>query len=471
MHDLVRTVPKGWSPRGDAVAVNAEGRQLHVFGGIPGEDEVVRLINAGEHPATGQFVRSRRADPDRVEPPCPRYSACGACALMHLSADGQVKAHTAIVHADLVAAGLTGAIGTWFPSPDGDKDFRTIITVGLGLTTDGRLKVGVWGRTPREVIPIPECVIAAPILRQTLRSVAHHIIDLDVRPWDAATGGGSLRCVVLRASRATGEVLVTLIAGRRTPILSDLADLVAASSEKIVGVWLHINDGPGDAIFVRDEEGVVGVMPISGRDWIAETLNDVTYRIGPGDFFQSNPGTAATMYARVVDVLQLGPDDAVIELYCGVGGLSLQVAGRAGFVLGVEEIIGAIGRAREAARFNRRTVEFVCERVELALPALAVRMVGVHPTLIINAPRHGLAAVVVEGVISLAPRRIAILSSNSRTLAKNLSAFVTAGYKLRPVELFDMGPHAAGVELLAVLDAPHRPLAARRSPRRSVVRA
>src|SRR5690606_34409183 len=199
-----------------------------------------------------------------------------------------------------------------------------------------------WARNTRDVVPVPRCVVAAPVLNKVMVSLAHHAIELGVEPYDPASERGVIRSAVLRASRATGEVLITLVAARRSPRLSELAEEGARACNEVAGVWLHLNPEPGNATFARDEAGRVGVLPLLGKESIEERLGDVTYRVGPGDFFQTNPGMAEQLYERTLARLEPAADDTVVDLYCGVGGLALQAGQHAGFVVGVEEVEGAV---------------------------------------------------------------------------------------------------------------------------------
>ena len=270
-------------------------------------------------------------------------------------------------------------ISAFHDCPDGLSDFRHVVKVGFGRGDTGRLKVGAWARNTRRIVPIPECTVATPLLRKTMVSLAHHTIELDIEPWDTATGKGTLRAAVLRQSRTTGEVLITLVAARRDPKLEELADEVARGVQEVIGVWMHINSTSGNAIFDRDAFGDIGTAPFSGRQTIEEKLNGIIYKIGPGDFFQTNPSVAEVLYERTAVRLDLKRDDAVIDLYCGVGGFTLHASKRAGFVVGVEESDGAIFRARESARVNRLHTEFIAGDVLDTLPELSERLKGTGP--------------------------------------------------------------------------------------------
>lgn len=389
---------------------------------------------------------------------------------MHVDAEGQHEAHRALVTAALQAEGLDEVQVGRVHARGGLQDFRHVVKLGVGWSDQGRIKVGAWARNTRDIVPIPRCTVAAPVLNRVMVSLAHHIIDMGIKPYDPATDRGVLRAAVLRASRTTGEVLLTLVAGRRTRQLTELAEVVGQACGELVGVWLHLNQEPGNAIFVRDPEGRVGVLPLGGREWIEERIGSVTYRIGPGDFFQTNPAVAEALYARTIERLDPSGEDAVVDLYCGVGGLALQAAQRAGFVVGVEEVDGAVQRAREVARLNRLNAEFVSGQVQDVLPDLARRLEGTRPLVIVNPARRGLEEDVVRHLVDLKAARIAYVSCNPRAMARDLVRLAEAGYRAGEVELFEMFPNTAHVESLVTLEAPGQPEPGRRAPRRRVVR-
>ncbi len=392
---------------------------------------------------------------------------------MHLDGPGQSDARRDRVSAVLERFELADvALGPIHPCPDGLQDYRHVVKVGFGRSDRGRIRVGAWARGNRDIVPIPGCLAAPEVLRRTMMSLAHHTIQLDVEPFEPETERGVLRSAVLRASRTTGEVMLTLVAARRTRKLAELAEEVARGVNQVVGAWLHINAGPGNAIFQRDGDGVMGVSALAGKDWIEETLNGTAYRIGPGDFFQTNPSVAEVLYARVVERLELAQGEPVLDLYCGVGGVALLAAKRTGFAIGVEEIEGAVNRARESARINRAPAEFICDGVLTALPDLQERLGGVGTKVVVDPARRGLEEGVLERIVALQPARIAYVSCNPDALARDLAHARSLGWRVQgEIELFDMFPNTAHVELLAILVPPDdHPPPKRRGPQRKLVR-
>jgi 23S rRNA (uracil1939-C5)-methyltransferase len=455
--EMARTVevtPDHWVARGEAVVHEPGLKPLLVWGGIPGERARVRLNARGAHQVRGEWVSSETPDPHRVEPPCDRYSTCGGCALMHLDSGGQAAAREDLVRRSLAEVGLSGVtVLPLVPCPDGLVDYRHVVKVGFGYSETGRIRVGAWGRHSREIVPIPACNVATPVLRKVMVSLAHHTIALGIEPFDAERGRGVLRSAVLRASRATGEVLVTLIAARKDHHLQDLAEELARGVPAIAGIWLHLNDGVGNSIFVRDDQGVIGVLPLVGKEWIEERLGEV-------------------LYQSVLDRLAVGEGDAVIDLYCGVGGLALSASKRGAFALGIEEVTGAVKRAREAGRVNRVSAEFLEGGVGDVLPDLRRRLDGVSPKVVVDPARRGLEPGVVEAIVALEPTAVAYVSCNPTAMARDLRDFAQHGYATSEVIPFDMFPNTPHVECIAILAPPGGAAPpSRRAPKRVAVRS
>lgn len=466
--ELVIT-PKHWSPRGEA-ELSVQGRRMQVWSGIPGESVRVRVVHEGQNSDYAIVRDVLKADPHRVQPRCDRYHTCGGCPLMHLDAAGQRTARRRMVLDALAEFGLEDVeVGEVVPSPDGEDDFRWVAKLGVGVSEHGRIRVGAWGRMSRSVVPIPHCNVVADPLRKAMTAVAHHVIDLGIRPYDPERDEGVLRAVVLRGSRATREVLVTLVAGNRVRALDELAFRLVSEASEISGIALHLNDDPGNAIFTRDPEGAVLTTQLEGRAFLEDSLLGITYRIGPGDFFQTNPGMAEALYRDTLDRLDLRENEAFVDLYSGVGGLALPAAQRTGWALGVEEVATAVESARDAARRNGLSAEFVADRVEAALPAIQRRLGAAHPVVAVNPARRGLEAGVVDGIAALRPSRLAYISCNPRALARDLVALRDKGLRLGPIALYDMFPNTAHVECVALLSSDVPASEVRRAPRRRTV--
>lgn len=463
---IVEIIPERWASQGEAEAV-VRGRPVRIWAGIPDEPGLVRLVHRGQHVDIAAWVGSDHPHPRRVKPRCERFNLCGGCPLMHLDEEGQLLAKRQIVRDALEAEGLGDlSVGRVLPSPTGFDDFRHIIKLGVGLSDRKALRVGAWGRSTKSIVPIPKCHVATPTLRTVMETVARAVRKHELMPWDAATGRGVLRAFVLRQSSKTGEVLVTVVAGRRDRALEAMTDQILTEAREVVGVALHLNEEPGNALFVRDEDGRVPFKPLGGRMVIEEQVDDFVIPLGPGDFFQTHPAMAAALFRDVLDRLELEAGEPVVDLYCGAGGLTLMAAKRTGWALGVEEVDTAVQAARQAAAGHGLQVEFQAGKVLELLPTLAARLADARPVVIVDPARRGLEPGVIDAILALKPRRMAYISCNPKALARDLAALKAGGMEPDAVSLYDMFPNTAHTESVVVLRAPDAAGLVRRAPQR-----
>ena len=169
-------------------------------------------------------------------------------------------------------------------------------------------------------------------------------------------------------------------------------------------------------------------------------------------FYQVNADQAEVLYGRALELARLTGRETVLDLYCGIGTISLCMARRAGRVYGVEVVPQAVEDARaNAARNGVSNAEFFCADAGQAARRLAAE--GVRPDVVcVDPPRKGLAPDVVETVAGMAPRRVVYVSCDPGTLARDVARFAALGYVAREAVAVDLFPRTAHVETVCVLD-------------------
>lgn len=463
--------PTRYDEDGFAIA-QGQRAAMAIWQGIAGEAAEVEVRHVGQHRIRSRFVGAAAPSPDRREPPCPRYEACGSCALMHLKPAAQRA-----VRLDALKDAL-GGLGVELPlpttmreGPDGDADYRHYVKLAVGRSDMGKIRVGAYRRGSHDLVAIPECVVATPVLRRAMISVAHHIIDLDLHPYDPESRSGILRHVMLRQSRADGRVLCTLVAGRNHRMLKELAARIMGSATGISGVWAHFNDHPGNGILQWGPEGEgPGFTLLEGVPLIAELVAGERLLIGPGDFFQINPAVGELLVRDVSAAFADLRAYPVVDLYCGVGAFTLPLARAHGYAFGVEVLPGAVLHATESAQQGHVGAEFFVGEATAQLAAVAKRLEGRPPVVVVDPPKKGLEEGVFDQLLALNPARVAYVSCEPQSLARDLRRFLAAGWTVRALSAYDLFPETAHLETLAVLDPPTRPEAPATSLRRRVVR-
>jgi 23S rRNA (uracil1939-C5)-methyltransferase len=467
---LITVTPTSWSHRGSAVVFSEQGKPLDVWAGIVGEACRVAVTHRGQNRSNANFIKLagephpfRRKDSERS------FHISGSCPLMHMTQEGQHHAKLAMVRDSLQAAGFQDHAPTSMQvSSEGEWAYRHVVKLVYGRSERGSLRLGAYARGTNRIVTIADSEVVTPVLRDCMNGVAYRLIQADIWPYDPNSKKGLLRYVVMRQSRSTGQVLVTLVGARKDSRLREIADEIQSDIASVVGVLLHINDQPGNAIYARDEEGEIRTRKLVGKPYIEDTICSNSLGIGGGDFFQVNPAVAELICKDVLDEFAEHPDLPVLDLYCGVGAFTMALARQHGWALGVEVIQGAIRQAKESALRNRVSAEFIAGSVGDVLPSALARVSGKAPLMVLNPSRKGLEPEVGRSVLAAKPMRLAYISCNPRALSRDLTEICERGWKVDSIRAYDMLPQTAHVELLAMLSPIEAPSRTGRAPRRRI---
>jgi 23S rRNA (uracil1939-C5)-methyltransferase len=315
--------------------------------------------------------------------------------------------------------------------------------------------LGVYRPGTHSVVPAERCPVHVPALRPILAGLRSLDEELEIPIFDERTREGSLRYALARWSGLTRQVQLTIVsAAPRPPRLERLVASLRRAHRELGAAFLCVNPTPGNTILSPD------VRRLFGPPALAERYGSVVLEARPDAFLQANTAVAASLYATAVKWLAPRREDTALDLYCGTGALALHLAARAGRVVGIESAPAAVASARaNAARL--RVPHAVFAAGDAAEVESIARQAGcTTPSLVaVNPPRRGLAAAVVDALARLAPRRIAYVSCDPRTLARDLALFAARGYRTERLRAFDMLPQTPHVEALALLTSgsPGRP--------------
>ncbi|MBN2799665.1 MAG: hypothetical protein JXX28_11005 [Deltaproteobacteria bacterium] len=466
---IVKVRPQSWLPKGDAL-VDAE-YPLVVVGGIPGEKEVVDVKVEGPRSATGQFLESPEPDPRRVTPSCEKIGYCGQCALMHIRPDAQGQIRAELVRDAFYREGL-GSVPVAEEEPVGipDMDSRYLVKLGFESSDRGRTRVGIWSRHSPQVVAVPQCPVVTPTIRKVMMSLAHHAIEMDLRPWDPVTDYGLLRRALVRESRETGEVMLTLVVSKRNRTVVDYAERVATGVSEITAVWVHVNEGPANEIFQHGDEGMEDVFRMLGKESITERFGEVLAEIGAEDTVGFNPVVTAAVQSRLITRLELGEGDAFVHLRSGTGALVTRAAAVASLSIGVEPSERAVVRSHLTAKRAGVVAGFVHGEIDESIDEVKRRLGEVRPAMVLELHGRGPSEEMMEAVEELRPRRIGVVAHNPRALASSLKRWLDRYQIEGEVEVFGPAPHTAMTTVFAILQDPTAPRQKVRAARRKVVR-
>ena len=433
------------------------GCRVFVEGTVPGDIAEVQLARrpAGAHSFSARLIRLASPSPDRSSAPCAAAGRCGGCPLAFLRPDAQLALKRGKLLELFAAEGMPGApVGAVAAMPpEATEGFRNK-AVFYFSTWRGQTQLGMYRARSHAVEPRS---LACPQIPAWMREAAAALLSwaqaAGLPPRDEATGEGMLRSVLMREG-STGARLLTLAAA--APVPPEALEALTHELRRI-GISeasVSLNRGAGNRILGEHS------LPFLGHGFIRTSILGLTFRVRPETFLQVNTPQTPVLYATALEAAGIRPEDTVLDLYCGVGTLTLAAARLARRAVGIEIVPESIQEAENNARENGiRNASFACGAVESVLPGLAGR--GIRPRIVIaDPPRKGLEQTVPAVIASLAPETIVYIACGPAALARDARVFRSLGYQLESVKPVDLFPGTAHIEAVAKFCREQDPAAA-----------
>ena len=434
----------GYTAEGMGVA-RLEGRVVFVPFTIAGERWKVRLEKVNKSVAWGRGVELLRSSPERIEPGCPLFGRCGGCQYRHMTYQEELR-----VKRQRVADALerVGGVKLNLPPVLGAEEpdrYRNKVQFPVREERDG-LAVGYYRGRSHHVLDVADCRLQPEAVTALRRAFKDWMEQFQISDYDEESGTGLIRHLYVRTNRA-GEALCCVVAnGEKLPHAAELADQLRRAVPSLAGLVLNINR--------KDTNVILGpeYRTLWGRDWLEEELRGMTFRLSVPSFFQINRAQTERLYALALEFAGLSGGETVLDLYCGIGTISLALARQAGRVIGAEVVPQAIEDAKQnAARAGVRNAEFFCGDAGAVAQKLADE--GVRPRVIcVDPPRKGLGPEVPAILASMAPERIVYVSCDPATLARDVKRLSDLGYQVTKGQAVDLFPRTAHVETVVRLE-------------------
>jgi len=416
----------------DGEGVVKSGKTAFVAGALPGER--IRYLRGRRYRQydEARLVEVLEPSAQRVVPRCAHFGVCGGCSLQHLEPAEQIAVKQREVAESLLRIAQVEP-ERWFEPLTGPVwNYRRRARLGARyVTKKGRVVVGFRERAAPYVADCQRCEVLVPPVDALLEPLAQLI------------GGLSIRERLPQIEVAVGERATVLVL--RTLAAPDTADREALRAfESVHEVKILLQAGGPDVL-----------EPVSERpaalDYALPEF-DLELGFGPVDFVQVNEAMNRLLVGRAVELLELGPDDRVLDLFCGLGNFTLALARRAAQATGVEGEAALVARARDnALRNGLANASFQLANLATPLePTLPWLRTGFNKVLL-DPPRAG-AREMLATVAALGPELILYISCHPGSLARDVGVLVSEyGLKLRAAGVVDMFPHTTHVESIALL--------------------
>ena len=432
-----------YTSEGQGVA-KIEGCAVFVPNAIAGELCEIRIEKAQQTWAAGKIVKILEKSPHRINRACPVAKLCGGCDFHHMdyAEESRLKMERVRTCLNRMAGENLESI-PMHPAPE-TTCYRNKAQYPVSVQK-GRAFAGFFKAGTHQVIENKRCLILPPEADQVKDLVIDWMNQYRITVYDEASHKGLIRHIYVRRGAVSGQVLVCLVAnGRKLPHAEDLVKRLQ-TVPGFTTLVLAVNTRPGNAI-LGDE-----FITLYGPGYIEDTLCGLQFRLSPRSFYQVNHHQAQRLYEAAITQAQITKDDLVLDLYCGVGTITLAMAKAAGRVIGVEVIEQAVQDARDNAKRNGiENAEFFC--ADAGKAALELESKGIRAdVVVVDPPRKGLNADAIEAICRISPRRLVYVSCDPATLARDVALLKERGFAVQSAQAADLFPRCAHVESIVCM--------------------
>ncbi|MHC1711975.1 MAG: 23S rRNA (uracil(1939)-C(5))-methyltransferase RlmD [Solidesulfovibrio sp.] len=420
-----------------------DGMVVFVDGGLPGARVRAKVERIKKGFVEATVVETLTPSPKAVAPVCPHFGVCGGCVWQDLDYEAQLLwKREQVVETLSRLGGLADVpVAQTVPSPK-TLEYRNKMEFAFA----GKVHLGLHERRKAgRVLDIDSCCLMAPWASKVLNFIRDRCVATGLGSYDSRTSKGVWRHLILRESAATGARIVHLITGpaRGAGDAAHLiGDAVLKEFPEVTG-FVHSVRRASPAVAVGERQ----VFTL-GTEYLEEQIGRARLRVSPDAFVQTNTGAAEALYAIVAEAAGSAPDGVAWDLYCGCGGITLNLAPAFGTVYGIESDARAVSDALKSAELsNLGNCIFTTGDAATAMAHLS----HTHPDVVVlDPPRSGASPETLRAVMDTAPAKIVYVSCNPATLARDLKVLgeMYAVTQVTPVDLF---PHTAHIETVAAL--------------------
>ena len=411
---------------------HVDGKATFIEGGLPGEEVLFVFRTQRKRYDEGEAVEIIAPAPERVTPRCPHFGVCGGCSLQHVSPAAQIRLKEEILLENLRRIGDVVPERVLPPLTGPHWGYRRRARLGAKFVDKKQaMLVGFREKRSALLADLNRCEVLHP-------TVGEHLPELR----RLLQGLHAYRRIP-QVEVAAGDAAVALVFRHLEPLLeSDRAALRAFGEQH--GFYIYLQAAGPDS--------VAALWPEDARLHYRLPDYDVELEFRPTDFTQVNGVMNGLMVKQAMALLDPGPRERVLDLFCGLGNFTLPIARKARSVTGVEGDVKLVQRARDNAQRNGiANAEFHAADLDSA-DAPWPWLTGGFDKILLDPPRTGaLAAVRRIGPLNAA--RIVYVSCNPATFARDAAELVRhQGYRLASAGVMDMFPHTTHVECMALFE-------------------
>lgn len=448
-----------------------DGYTLFVKDAVIGDTVSCKITKAKKNYAYARLEKIIKPSEIRVEPICKYHRQCGGCQIQAMDYGAQLVFKQNKIRSHLIRiGGFDGAFVDRIMEPvvgmeDGSHScfhYRNKAQFPVGTDKQGNPVTGFYAGRTHDIIANTDCALGTPENREILECILGYMREYYVPAYEEKTGRGLVRHILIRKGFTSGEIMVCLVlngAGKKGFLPEQ--DILVGRLRKITGmtsVSVNLNTARTNVIMGKETHTVWGKDAIADTIHVVDTKDfkrtgrGITFLISPASFYQVNPVQTEKLYSLALEYAGLCGKETVWDIYCGIGTISLFMAGAAKHVYGVEEVPQAVADAKRNARNNGiENADFFVGKAEEVLPEKFEKEGIRADVIVVDPPRKGCDGAVLDTMLKMQPERIVYVSCDSATLARDLRVLCDGGYAVERIRGVDQFGHTVHVETVVKL--------------------
>lgn len=440
--------------------VKHEEKVLFIPKTCPGDIISLKTTRKKKNYFEGIALAIEEPSADREEPFCEHFEDCGGCKLQHVGYDAQLKlkekqVYDAITRIAKIPCGefqpILGCLETtryrnklefsasdkrWITTKEAESTESFQAENGLGFHIPGRFD---------KILHITNCHFQPEPSNAIRNSIYEYSITNGIEFYNPRSHEGELRSVLIRSNDKGDFMVVVMITSKGKDKAIGLLKHLEQNFPNIKSGQYFLNDKVNDSIYDLDP------IPVFGESYITQQIGDLTFKVDPKSFMQTNSKQTVRLYDVAKDFAELQGNEVVYDLFCGVGTIGMFLSKSCKEVIGIETVPEAIVNAKENAVANSiENIRFETGSVEHVLTDEFKAKYPLPDVVITDPPRVGMHQKVVGGLLEMQPKKIVYVSCNPSTQARDL-ALLSEKYDLKKIKPVDMFPHTPHIESVALL--------------------
>lgn len=439
INETYKLTINGYDMNGYGVA-KLDNKVIFVEKAMDGEVVIAKITNVHKKYAFAVMIKLLSPSKNRIEPLCPYSQLCGGCDLLHIDYETEKKIKENKVKQALKRR--EDIIYNPIISSNKIYGYRNKIMIPYVKDEEDDVVYGFYEKKSHKVISMDKCIISSDLDNKILYFINRYLNIFHISIYNEVTHKGLFREVMIRHT-ALNEYMVVLVVTDNHDF-NDLVQYLIDEFKEIKSIYLNINKENNNVILSNE------FKLIYGKSTITENILGLKFSVSPQSFMQVNHDQCEKLYEEAFRMANLNKNMNVIDAYCGMGSITLNIAKHVNYVYGIEVVPEAIDNANKNKEINGiSNVSFICGKCEDEIVKLAnkenIDVVFFDP------PRKGCDIKFLNTIISMKIKKIVYISCNIATAARDIEILEKNGYELKEVTPTDLFSKTSHVECVCSL--------------------